>query len=183
MTTTPVVTLSQKQQQELPYRCSACGADRGCDCAAPAIEKATVALAADPHKSDRAIAKEIGVSDYTVRKARKATASDHAVDQPRVGLDGKVCNLPKHRKPGTRYFGYVSRAEAEADAPAREAASEALAAEDAAAAALLGSLAASSPSIREEVAYQLIKGTRQSQFEAVREAVADLYARLSKAGR
>jgi hypothetical protein len=41
-----------------------------------------------------AIAAEIGVSDFTVRKARKATASDLAVDTRHLGRDGKVRRMP-----------------------------------------------------------------------------------------
>jgi len=87
----PDVTYSQ----ELPFRCSACGADRGCDCNAPAIEKAAAALARSPEKSDRAIAAEIGVSKDTVRRAR--TGADAPVDRPRVGLDGKTRKSPIKR--------------------------------------------------------------------------------------
>jgi hypothetical protein len=41
-------------------------------------------------KSDSAIAEEIGVSDFTVRKARKRTASDLAVEK-RTGKDDFSC--------------------------------------------------------------------------------------------
>src|SRR5262249_49839815 len=58
----------------------------------PAIERAAVALAANPQKSDRAIAAELGIGHATVSRAR-ATVSRETVDE-RVGLDGKVRKLP-----------------------------------------------------------------------------------------
>jgi hypothetical protein len=89
-----IVTFPQKVRQELPYRCSACGADRGCDCNAPAIEKAATALARSPEKSDRAIAKEEGINRRTVAKARNQLAHGAPVDT-RVGLDGKARRMPQ----------------------------------------------------------------------------------------
>lgn len=82
--------------------CSACGTtvDAGCDCGVayrPAGARATEAIAANPHKSNRAIADEIGVSEPTVRRAR--TASHDAVDEPRIGLDGKVRRIPIRSTP------------------------------------------------------------------------------------
>jgi hypothetical protein len=78
--------------------CSACGAAgyAACDCGAPylpAAARAAKAIAETPNKSDRAIAAEIGVSDKTVGKARRATAESSAVEA-RVGLDGKARNQP-----------------------------------------------------------------------------------------
>jgi hypothetical protein len=35
----PSTQIEISARQELPYRCSACGADRGCNCNAPAVEK------------------------------------------------------------------------------------------------------------------------------------------------
>lgn len=35
----PSTQIVRQQKQELLYTCSACGADRGCDCNAPAVEK------------------------------------------------------------------------------------------------------------------------------------------------
>lgn len=79
--------------------CSACGAEANasCDCAkpyVPASAKAAAAIAANPNKSDRAIAAEIGVDHKTVGKARRdATGEDSPVE--RVGLDGKTRRLPQ----------------------------------------------------------------------------------------
>lgn len=79
------------------WMCSACGIDAGCNCGAPLMSKAqraAEAIAADPRKSDRAIAEEIGVGSNTVRRARQ-TAPDGAVDnEPRVGRDGKERRMP-----------------------------------------------------------------------------------------
>jgi hypothetical protein len=52
----------------------------------PASKRAASAIAANPQKSNRAIAKEIGVGANTVRRARGAPLGAPAT---RVGLDGK----------------------------------------------------------------------------------------------
>jgi hypothetical protein len=82
--------------------CSKCGVEAAaaCDCGVPYVPAgvaAAKAVAAHPEKSDRAIAAEIGVADRTVNRARKATATDVAVES-RVGLDGKARKQPA-RKP------------------------------------------------------------------------------------
>jgi hypothetical protein len=95
--------------------CDHCGAGTRCpcNCGAPyvpvhrwaaradpqgesALDRARVAIAAHPEKSNRAIAAEIGVGEPTVRRARTAIAvtqgsdaPDDAPDQGRVGRDGK----------------------------------------------------------------------------------------------
>lgn len=81
--------------------CSACGAEANasCDCAkpyVPAMARAAKAIAANPEKSDRAIAAEIGVDHKTVGKARRETGGD---DSPpdRIGQDGK--KYPAKRTP------------------------------------------------------------------------------------
>ena len=79
-------------------QCTKCGAGTicPCGCGAPylverrdwtasgtALERATAAVTADPTKSNRAIAKEIGVSDQTVRRARRQledSGNDVALD-------------------------------------------------------------------------------------------------------
>ncbi len=55
--------------------CSSCGAtvDAACDCGAPYLpagQRAAEAVAANPEKSNRAIAADIGVDHKTVAKAR-----------------------------------------------------------------------------------------------------------------
>ncbi len=82
--------------------CTQCGAqtDAACNCGVgymPAGAKATEAVAANPEKSDRAIAAEIGVASNTVRRARQATAPSGAV-RKRVGKDGKARKLPTKAK-------------------------------------------------------------------------------------
>jgi hypothetical protein len=86
--------------------CSECGVEAAaaCDCGAPYIPAgvaAAKAVTAHPEKSDRAIAAEIGVSDKTVGKARRATAESSAV-KARVGLDGIARKQPAKRKRGKR---------------------------------------------------------------------------------
>jgi hypothetical protein len=77
-------------------QCSACGAEANaaCNCGkpyVPASVKAAEAVKANPEKSDRAIAKEIGVDHKTVAKARSATGEYSPVE--RTGLDGKTRKL------------------------------------------------------------------------------------------
>jgi hypothetical protein len=84
-------------------QCTKCGVGTICPCgcgapylverrdwtaAGTALERAGAAIAAHPEKSNRAIAKEIGVSDQTVRRARRQledsgtdVALDHAPPQ------------------------------------------------------------------------------------------------------
>jgi hypothetical protein len=85
----------------IQFECSKCGVPAGCNCGvkviptAPTLARATEAIKRNPNKSNRAIAEEIGVSEPTVRRARKATASsDDAVAKKRVGRDGKARKLP-----------------------------------------------------------------------------------------
>jgi hypothetical protein len=59
----------------------------------PASKRAEQAIAANPDKSDRAIADEIGVGKDTVRRVRKATGA-HAPVGKRVGKDGKARKVP-----------------------------------------------------------------------------------------
>ncbi len=55
-----------------------------------AKDRALEAIRANPQKSNRAIADEIGVSKDTVRRAREATGDQSLTDKPRVGQDGKI---------------------------------------------------------------------------------------------
>jgi hypothetical protein len=90
--------LRQQQVKEYNYRCSECGGDRECACNAPAIpkaERAAEAIKANPEKSDRAIAVDIGVSPMTVNRAR-ATVPDVTVEE-RTGLDGKTRRMPQKK--------------------------------------------------------------------------------------
>lgn len=87
-------------------RCSECGATAkaACNCGAdyiPAGRMAARAIAAHPEKSDRAIAADLGVSDRTVNRARKSTATNDAVRQ-RIGKDGKARKLPQRQRPNIR---------------------------------------------------------------------------------
>lgn len=96
--------------------CSKCGAKAkpGCNCGVtyvPAHVFAAKVVAAHPEKSDRTIAKEIGVSDKTVAKARKATAEKSAVAK-RIGRDGKARKLPSRQM--TLEAANAMRARAEA---------------------------------------------------------------------
>jgi len=79
--------------------CSSCGAEANasCDCGKPYVPakvRAAEAIKANPEKSDRAIAADLGVSHTTVQNARKETGNQLPVDE-RVGLDGKTRRLPQ----------------------------------------------------------------------------------------
>jgi hypothetical protein len=72
----------------LPYgrlRCNECGVDASCNCGAPvvpAFKRAEDAIKANPNRSNRAIAEEAGVSEWSVRDAKKNQgARDHAPDE------------------------------------------------------------------------------------------------------
>ena len=70
--------------------CSKCGAKPVCNCGVayvPARVYAAKAIAAHPEKSDRAIAKQIGVDHKTVALARKSVGEKSPTR--RVGTDGK----------------------------------------------------------------------------------------------
>lgn len=89
----------QIPQKRLALSCTKCGsmADAACDCGSPYIPakvRAAEAIAANPTKSDRAIAADIGVSAMTVQRARP-TVTDVTVE--RMGLDGKVRRLPERQ--------------------------------------------------------------------------------------
>jgi transcriptional regulator with XRE-family HTH domain len=82
-------------------RCSACGAagEGSCNCGAPYVSArtlATEAVNANPQKSDRAIASEIGISWRTVGRARKRTGSNDPVEK-RVGRDGIARKMPEKK--------------------------------------------------------------------------------------
>jgi hypothetical protein len=73
--------------------CSACGAttDAACDCGVaylPARQRAAEAITANPDRSDRAIAAEIGVDHKTVGAARRSVG-EHSPPEKRIGQDGK----------------------------------------------------------------------------------------------
>jgi hypothetical protein len=84
--------------------CTGCGAEANasCDCGKPYIPakvRAAEAIKANPQKSDRAIADEIGVGATTVNRARKETGAPDGAPVEREGRDGKVYRLPTKERP------------------------------------------------------------------------------------
>ena len=82
--------------------CSECGAKAkpGCNCGAayiPAAAFAVRAVKAHPEKSDRTLAREIGVDHKTVAKARKSVGDKSPTR--RVGADGKQYRANKQMTP------------------------------------------------------------------------------------
>jgi hypothetical protein len=72
-----------------------------CDCGAPYVsagQRAAEALKANPEKSNRSIADDIGVSEFTVRKARKKSTSSKDEVEKRIGRDGKEYVLSRSRR-------------------------------------------------------------------------------------
>jgi hypothetical protein len=88
----------QKIETKTKLACCECGTtiEAGCSCGAPYLpagKRAEWAVTHHPEKSDRAIAKEIGVAPNTVKAARpKSTAQNCTV---REGLDGKTRRMPQ----------------------------------------------------------------------------------------
>jgi hypothetical protein len=80
--------------------CTGCGAEANasCNCGKPYVPKsvrAKEAIEANPEKSDRAIAAEIGSSPTTVGKVRdELSTGGQLEDGPRIGLDGKTRKMP-----------------------------------------------------------------------------------------
>lgn len=88
----------QMRRAATKLQCSKCGAtaDAQCGCGVsylPAGSRAAAAVAADPGKSNRALADDLGVSRETVRRARKSTGTNVPVGK-RKGKDGKTRRMP-----------------------------------------------------------------------------------------
>lgn len=87
--------------------CIACGAETNATCTCgvgykPKAMLAAEAIKANPAKSNRMIAAELGVSEPTVRRARAKCVIDDAVEpesEKRVGLDGKTRKVPAATSP------------------------------------------------------------------------------------
>jgi len=97
--TPPAIKISVTQLQ-----CTACGAETHatCNCGkpyTPKLHRAAKAVAQHPYLSNRVIADEIGVDEKTVRDARAELRTDSAVDEPRIGKDGKTRQLPTKPQP------------------------------------------------------------------------------------
>lgn len=94
------------------WMCSSCGVDAGCNCGAPLMSKArraAEAIAANPHKSDRAIAADLGINNATVSRARQTTVAGATVEgEPRVGLDGKQRRMPVRREEEDEYDNEIA---------------------------------------------------------------------------
>jgi hypothetical protein len=80
--------------------CTACGSETNatCTCGAayvPAAQRAAEAIKANPGKSDRAIAADIGVNQSTVSRARQS--GDAPASPERTGRDGKQYSVRQRR--------------------------------------------------------------------------------------
>jgi len=82
--------------------CIACGkeVEAGCACGVdyvPKTVRAAEAIKANPEKSDRMIAKELGVDQKTVWNARTEQVRNDSSPEKRIGLDGKKQAAKKKR--------------------------------------------------------------------------------------
>jgi hypothetical protein len=87
-------------------RCEGCGAtvDAACDCGLPYVragEVAAKAIEANPEMSNNAIAKDIGVSEPTVRRIR-GSLKDEPGTTKRIGKDGKSYPAMKPKGPARK---------------------------------------------------------------------------------
>jgi transposase-like protein len=81
--------------------CNACGAEATCTCGAPSTppgQRLQGKLAANPAKSNRAIASEVGVSRMTVQRARSSGTS--VPDERIIRGDGSAFGLRRPRRGG-----------------------------------------------------------------------------------
>jgi transposase-like protein len=97
-----VVKLKTKREPA-QLLCSSCYAtsNASCDCGVayiPAGKAAAKAIANNPQMSDRAIARELGVNQSTVSRAR----TDANASVERTGLDGKTRKMPRKYEPPPR---------------------------------------------------------------------------------
>jgi hypothetical protein len=75
-----------RKKEEAKFICSACGADRGCNCNAPAVEKAA-RIVEQQRQASKA---------YRARKAEEKQQPRHMTTE-RTGLDGKIRKLPEKK--------------------------------------------------------------------------------------
>lgn len=68
----------------------------------PKISRAAEAIKANPQKSDRAIAAELGVSQPTVSEARKRASDRDLSPETRIGRDGKSYPIKSDASPTPR---------------------------------------------------------------------------------
>jgi hypothetical protein len=82
-----------KRRSTAQLSCSACGAcsDAACDCGAPYLPAGDIAaraIKANPKRSDRSIAEEVGVNQKTVGASRRELGEEYSSPE-RIGRDGK----------------------------------------------------------------------------------------------
>jgi len=141
-------------KQEAPFVCPACGADRGCDCNAPAIEKLA-------HKVEQQRRNQKAYRERRAAAALYNAPAENTGESEANPLELRSAAPLRHTREPQKP---IDRELADAHS-------------------LIGLLGDSSAETRSAVVQQLVSGSRQSEFKAVTEAVADLYQQLSKAGR
>ena len=78
--------------------CTGCGAEANasCNCGVSYMAKsarAAEAIKANPRKSDRAIAADLGIGSNTVRRAREDSGAPDGAGDERIGRDGKSYSI------------------------------------------------------------------------------------------
>jgi transposase-like protein len=109
-----ITNLAYHRKINVQLVCSDCGApgQGSCKCGAPYVspgERAEAAVKANPEKSDRVIAEELGINHNTVNRARKKTTVSHETVEKRTGKDGKKRKSPV-RKTSAEKFDAVAQA-------------------------------------------------------------------------
>jgi len=90
-TTTAMAVSTAVEVTPLRAVCSGCGTKASCNCNAPYVPAhvfATIVIAKNPDKSNRAIAELSGVALETIRRAR-AAGDPNGSTEKRIGKDGK----------------------------------------------------------------------------------------------
>ena len=168
----PATEIVAPYRQESPYICSACGADRGCDCNAPALKKlAQFEAKREAHRQ---------ANREAMRKSREAKCTTRDVEKTEEIPIAESTSPTIFRPNLDREEFRTAKAHA-IDARARGAARRREDRDLVAAHSLLGALTDSTAEIR-SLAVTLVMGdgSWQSYFKEITEAVADLYQQLSK---
>jgi len=173
----------KKQEQESPFICSACGADRGCDCNAPAVKKMAEKYLERNERERQRLKEKRAVANAPVENIDESSKALNAVGKPYSPQYDPGYKLKTQPPSVNRLYGSQKNIPmvGDAGAPAAPLAKPpalTLRSHD-----LIEALTDSTPATRAAAVQELASGSRQSEFEAVTLAVSDLYERISKVGR
>jgi hypothetical protein len=106
----------RRPQRQSRFICSVCGSSRDCDCDAPALERVVAYDKANPGKSTRQAAADLGLGNKTVARARTAAVSHDTPAATVTGRDGKTYlarQKPKAKEPDTESVAAADAARAD----------------------------------------------------------------------